>query len=95
MNKQFSLRMDRLEKSQNDMALRKDDMENILSKFANSQERGRFPSQPQQNLGDIHRVAVNEGILAHMEEIKDIMTLRSGKKVKQPSSPLLLEEEDA
>ena len=84
INKQLSLRMDNMEKFQHGMENKMDNMQNILSKLANShtsQERGRFPSQPQQNPRVMHEVAANEGKSAHMGEIKDIMTLRNDKQV--------------
>ena len=98
INKQLSLRMDSMEKSQNGMVRKMDNMQNILSKFSNShtsQEKRRFPSQPQQNMGGMHEVAANEGKLENMGDIKAIMTLRNDKQINQPFPPFLHEEGDA
>ena len=98
INKQLSLRMDSMEKSQNGMVRKMDNMQNILSKFSNShtsQEKRRFPSQPQQNMGGMHEVAANEGKLENMGDIKAIMTLRNDKQINQPFPPFLHEEGNA
>ena len=53
------------------------------------QEKGKFPSQTQQNPKGIHQVASSSEAAPKMDEVKAIITLRSGKKVDQPiSKPL-------
>ena len=48
------------------------------------QEKGKFPSQTQQNSKGIHQVASASEVAPKMDEVKAIITLRSGKKVDQP-----------
>ena len=49
-----------------------------INKFLEGQERGRFPSQPLPNPKGIHEVG------SGLDEVKSIITLRSGKEVDQP-----------
>ena len=49
-----------------------------INKFLEGQERGRFPSQTLPNPKGIHEVG------SGMDEVKSIITLRSGKEVDQP-----------
>ena len=49
-----------------------------INKLLEGQERGRFPSQTLPNPKGIHEVGLG------MDEIKSIITLRSGKEVDQP-----------
>ena len=49
-----------------------------INKLLEGQERGRFPSQTLPNPKGIHEVG------SGMDEVKSIITLRSGKKVDQP-----------
>ena len=49
-----------------------------INKFLEGQERGRFPSQTLPNHKGIHEVG------SGMDEVKSIITLRSGKEVDQP-----------
>ena len=48
------------------------------------QENGKFPSQTQQNPKGTHRVASANEAAPMMDEVKAIITLRSGEKVDQP-----------
>ena len=48
------------------------------------QEKGKFPSQTQQNPKGIHQVASANEAAPKMDEVKAIITLRSGKKVDLP-----------
>ena len=49
-----------------------------INKLLEGQERGRFPSQTHPNPKGIHEVGLG------MDEVKSIITLRSGKEVDQP-----------
>ena len=49
-----------------------------INKLLEGQERGRFPSQTLPNPKGIHEVG------SGMDEVKSIITLRSGKEVDQP-----------
>ena len=53
-----------------------------INKLLEGQERGRFPSQTLPNPKGIHEVGSSNN--SGMEEVKAIMTLRSGKEVDQP-----------
>ena len=47
------------------------------------QEKGKFPSQTQQNPKGIHEIAYSSENAPKMDEVKAVITLRSGKKVEQ------------
>ena len=53
-----------------------------INKLLEGQERGRFPSQTLPNPKGIHEVGSSNN--SGMDEVKAILTLRSGKEVKQP-----------
>ena len=48
------------------------------------QEKEKFPSQTQQNHRGIHEIAYSSETAPKMDEVKAVITLRSGKKVEQP-----------
>ena len=50
------------------------------------QEKGKFPSHTQPNPRGIHEIAFASEPTPIMDEVKAIITLRSGKKVEQPVS---------
>ena len=50
------------------------------------QEKEKFPSQTQPNPRGIHEIASANEPAPRMDEVKAIITLRSGKKVEQPVS---------
>ena len=47
------------------------------------QEKGKFPSQTQQNPRGVHEIADSSETAPKMVEVKAVITLRSGKKVEQ------------
>ena len=49
------------------------------------QKKGKFPSQTQQNPKGVHQIASVSGPTSKMDEVEAIITLRSGKKVDQPT----------
>ena len=53
-----------------------------INKLLEVQERGRFPSQTPPNPKGIHEVRSSNN--SGMDEVKAIITLRSGKEVDQP-----------
>ena len=53
-----------------------------INKLLEVQERGRFPSQTVPNPKGIHEVGLSNN--SGMDEVKAIITLRSGKEVDQP-----------
>ena len=46
-------------------------------------EKGKFPSQTQQNPKGVHEIADSSETAHKMDEVKAVITLRSGKKVEQ------------
>ena len=48
------------------------------------QEKGKFPSQTQPNPRGVHEVGSSSEPNPRMDEVKAIITLRSGKELKQP-----------
>ena len=53
-----------------------------INKLLEVQERGRFPSQTLPNPKGVHEVGSSSN--SEMDEVKAIITLRSGKEVEQP-----------
>ncbi|RVW66503.1 Transposon Tf2-2 polyprotein [Vitis vinifera] len=58
------------------------------------QEKGRFPSQPHQNPKGVHEVESQEGESSQMKDVKALITLRSGKKIEQPTPKPHVEKEE-
>ena len=48
------------------------------------QEKGKFPSQTQPNPRGVHEVSSSSEPNPRMDEVKAIITLRSGKELKKP-----------
>ena len=48
-------------------------------------EKGKFPSQTQPNPRGLHEVSSSSEQNSRMNEVKEIITLRSGKELKQPA----------
>ena len=63
------------------------DFKDTLAKFTSAlsfQEKGKFPSQPQQNpKGQYHANASSSGS-QHMDQVKSVTTLRNGKVIEKP-----------
>ena len=57
------------------------------------QEKGIFPSQPHQNPKGIHEVETHEEESSQVRDVKALITLRSGKKVKLPIPKPYVEEQ--
>ena len=53
-----------------------------INKLLEVQERGRFPSQTLPNPKGVHEVGSSSN--SGMDEVKSIMTLRSGREIEQP-----------
>ena len=72
---------------QHDLSQKIDNLQYSISRFANLnkvQEKGNFPSQPYQNSMSIHEMEAEEGEPSQKREIKEVITLRSGKEVDLP-----------
>ena len=58
------------------------------------QEKGKFPSQTQPNPRGVHELSSSSEPTSMIDEVKAVITLRSGKEVEQPSE-LNKEEKEA
>ena len=59
------------------------------------QEKRKFPSQPQPNLRVLHEVSSSSEPNSRMDEVKAIITLRSGKELKQPAPKAVEQGQEA
>ena len=78
----------RMDGFQNDIAKKIDNLQYSISRLTNQQqvqEKGKFPSQTQQNPKGVHQITSASDPTSKMDEVKAIITLRSGKKVDQPT----------
>ena len=57
-----------------------------LSSHQQSSEKEKFPSQTQQNLRGVHEIGSAIDPNARIDEVKAVVTLRSGKELK-PAAP--------
>ena len=48
------------------------------------QEKGKFPSRTQPNPRGVHELSSSNEPTPRIDEVKVVITLRSGKKVEQP-----------
>jgi hypothetical protein len=63
------------------------DFKDTLAKFTsvlNFQEKGKFPSQPQQNPKGQYNANVSSPGSQHMDQVKLVITLCSGKVIEKP-----------
>ena len=63
------------------------DFKDTLAKLTSSlnfQEKGKFPSQPQQNPKGQYNANASSSGSQHMDQFKSIITLRSGKVIEIP-----------
>ena len=64
-----------------------DNLQYSISRLTNQQqvqEKGKFPSQAQPNPRGVHELSSSSEPNPRIDEVKVVITLRSGKKVKQP-----------
>jgi len=64
------------------------DLKDTLAKFTSAlsfQEKGKFPSQPQQNPRGQYNANVSSSGSQHMDQVKSVTTLRSGKVIEKPT----------
>ena len=60
----------------------------ILAKFTSAlsfQEKGNFPSQPQQNPKGQYNANASSSRSQHMDQVKSVITLCSGKVIEKPT----------
>ena len=100
INVQFAQRIDTVESTLNkiiyglesNLNQKIDNLQYSITKINNLlevQERGRFPSQTLPNPKGVHEVCSSSN--SGMEEVKAIITLRSGREIEQPV-PMTAEE---
>ena len=81
----------KMDEVQNDLSQKIDNLQYSISRFANlntMQEKENSPSQPYQNSMSIHEMEAEEGEPSQKREVKEVITLRSGKEVDLPTSKL-------
>src|SRR3990172_5115423 len=66
------------------MADLKDTLANLISALS-FQEKGKFPSQPQQNPKGQYNANPSSFGSQHMDQVKSVITLRSGKVIEKPT----------
>ena len=95
INVQLNQRIDNVESSlnkkinglQNDLNQKIDNLQYSITRLTNQhqvQEQGKFPSQTQPNPRGVHELSFSTEPAPRMDEVKAIITLRSGKQVDQP-----------
>jgi hypothetical protein len=63
------------------------DLKDTLSKFIfaiSFQEKGKFPSQPQQNPKGQYNSSASSSGSQHMDQVKSVITLHNGKVIEKP-----------
>ena len=66
-----------------------DNLQSSISRLSNQQqgpEKGKFPSQTQQNLRGMHEIGYASDPNARIDEVKAVVTLRSGTELR-PAVP--------
>ena len=89
MESTLNKRIDGLESSLNQKI---DNLQYSITRITNLlevQEKGRFPSQTLPNPKGVHEIGSSSN--SRMDEVKAIITLRSGKEIEQPM-PKIAEE---
>ena len=84
MESTLNKKMDNL---QTEISQKYDNLQYSISRLTNQQqvqEKGKFPSQIQPNPRGVHEVSSSSEPNPRMDEVKAIITLRSGKELKQP-----------
>ena len=75
-----------------------DNLQYSISRLSNKkqvQEKGKFPSQTQPNPRGLHEVSSSSEPNSRMDEVKVIITLRSGKELKQPAPEAVKKGQEA
>ena len=77
---------------------RLDDLQHSVSRLTSQQqmqEKGKFPSQKQQNPSGLHEESSSSDPNSKLNEVKAIITLRSGKELTKPSPKAIDPEQEA
>ena len=75
-----------------------DNLQYSISRLFNQQqmhEKGKFPSHTQPNPRRLHEVSSSSETNYRMDEVKEIITLRSGKELKQPTPKVVEQGQEA
>ena len=75
-----------------------DNLQYSISRLTNQQqvqEKGKFLSQTQPNQRGLHEVSSSSEPNSRMDEVKAIITLRSGKELKQPAPKVVEQDQEA
>ena len=95
MESTLNNRMDGL---QNEMAKKFDTLQCSIYRLTNQlqvREKGKFPSQTQPNHRGVHELSSSSKPTSRIDEVKAIITLRSGKEVEQPVPKPVKEGQEA
>ena len=77
----------RLDGFQSEIAQKFDNLQYLISRLTNQQQvqkKGKFPSQTQPNPRGVHEITPTSEPTPKIDEVKAVITLRSGKQVEQP-----------
>ena len=77
----------KMDNLQTEISQKYDNLQYSISRLTNQQQvqkKGKFPSQTQPNPRGVHEVGSSSKPHPRMDEVKEIITLRSGKELKQP-----------
>ena len=88
----------KIENLQSEISQKFDNLQYSISRLNNQQqvqEKGKFPPQTQPNPRGVHEVSSTSEPTAIMDEVKAVITLRSGKEVEQPAPKLAKEGQEA
>ena len=100
INVQLAQRIDTVESTlnkkidglQSDLNQKIDNLQYSITRITNLlevQEKGRFPAQTQPNPRGFHEIGSTSSPAPRMDEVKAVITLRSGKEIEQPVSKLV------
>ena len=95
INVQLAQRIDTVESTlnkridglQSDLNQKIDNLQYSITRLTNQleiQEKGKFPSQTQPNSWGVHELSFSPEPAPRMDEVKAVITLRSGKQINQP-----------
>ena len=77
----------RIKNLQSDLAQKFDNLQYFISRLTNQQqmqEKGKFPSQTQPNPRGVYKLSSFNEPPPRIDEVKVVITLRSGKEVEHP-----------
>ena len=83
---------------QDEISQKYDNLQYSISRLSNQQQvqkKGKFPSQTQPNPRGLHEVSSSSEPNSRMDEVKTIITLRSGKELKQPAPEVVKKGHEA